>query len=177
MIRAMPRATAAVSVPAAERPSKTRRKAEMHELQALGEALAALPAARLQAIELPDELRDAFAELRRIRAHEGRRRQLQYVGRLMRDVDALPLREALARERLPGARATLALHRAEQWRDALLADDDALARLVAEHPHADAVALRRAVRAARAEPVAADGRHGRNYRELFRLLKEVLGDE
>jgi ribosome-associated protein len=156
------------------RPSKTRLKGLMHELQSLGEALVALPQAKLDAIELPEALRDAFGEYRRTRSHEGRRRQLQYIGKLMRGVDAEPLREAVARERLPGARETLALHEVERWRDVLIADDDALARFVARHPAGDATALRRLVRAARAEPQQAGARHGRSYRELFQRLKEAI---
>lgn len=176
MIRAMSHEAASLPDDAAP-PSKTRLKGMMHELQSLGVALAALPEARLAAIELPEPLRDALGEYRRTRSHEGRRRQMQYIGKLMRSVDAEPLREAIARERLPGARETLTLHEVERWRDALLADDDALARFVAERRDADAAALRRLVRAARAEPQQAGVRHGRSYRDLFQWLKEALDRE
>lgn len=79
-----------------ERPSKSQRKREMHELQALGERLVALPEARLRAMPLPPELLDAVLEARAISARGGRKRQLQYIGRLMREVDAEPIRAALA---------------------------------------------------------------------------------
>lgn len=161
----------------AERPSKTRLKALMHELQALGEALVALPEAKLGELDLPEPLREAIVEFRRTRSHEGRRRHMQYIGKLMRTIDAEPLRDAIARERLPGARETLALHRVERWRDALIAGDGALARFVAEHATVDAHTLRRLLRAARVESSQAGGRRGRGYRELFQFLKEVPADD
>ena len=178
MIRVMPSEPVVRPADAGtERPSKTRLKQEMRELQTLGEALAALPPARLAAIELPESLRDAMAEFRRTRTHEGRRRQLQYIGKLMRTIDSAPAREAIAREQLGSARDTLALHRVEHWRDALIAGDEALTRFVAEHPAADGATLRRLARAARSELAALGGRRGRAYRELFQLLKETLPDE
>jgi len=88
-----PRATESVE---AARPSKTRLKHEAHELQALGAALTELPPERLDALELAEPLRDALLEWRRTRSHEGRRRQLQYIGKLMRNVDVEPLRAAVA---------------------------------------------------------------------------------
>ena len=86
---------AASAVP--EALSKTRRKATMHALQDLGEALVALDASRLAGLGLPERLVDAVTDARRIRAHEGRRRQMQYIGKLMRDIDPVPIREALER--------------------------------------------------------------------------------
>jgi ribosome-associated protein len=167
-----PRATATAD---AERPSKTRLKHEAHELQALGEALAQLPPELLDALALDERLRDALGEWTRTRSHEGRRRQLQYIGRLMRGADAEPIRAAVAEARLGPARDALALHAAERWRDALIAEDDAATRWLAVHPQADAARLRSLVRAARldAHPsAAADGRQGRAYRELFRYLRD-----
>jgi ribosome-associated protein len=85
---------------AAPRPSKTERKRAMHELQALGEELCAIDPARLAELALPESLADAIAEARNITRHEARRRQLQFIGRLMRDVDPEPIRAALTRYRL-----------------------------------------------------------------------------
>jgi ribosome-associated protein len=160
-----------------DRPSKTRRKREMHELQALGEALASLPDTQLVEIDLPDPLREAIAEWRRTRSHEGRRRQMQYIGKLMRGIDQAPAREAVARAKVGSARDTLMLHRVERWRDVLIADEAAATRFAAEHPDADLATLRRLVRAARTESAQTRERHGRAYRELFKWLKEVIGDE
>jgi ribosome-associated protein len=160
-----------------EHPSKTRRKREMHELQALGEALAALPDAHLAAVELPDSLLEAIAEWRRTRSREGRRRQMQYIGKLMRGIDHAPAREAVARAKLGSARDMLTLHRIERWRDALIRDETAAARFAAEHVGVDLATLRRLVRAARTEPARVGERHGSAYRELFQWLKEVLSHE
>lgn len=166
----------------AERPSKTQMKKAMHALQSLGKDLLELPDSRLQSIPMPDTLRLALQELKRTRSHEGRRRQLQYVGKLMRSADAEPLREAVAAQQLGSARDTLALHEAERWRDRLLASDDALTEWLARHPQSDAQALRTLIRNARREaPAAAPPesagrapRKGRSYRDLFRTLSEQL---
>lgn len=79
-----------------EKPSKTQRKREMHELQALGESLVALEADQIARLPVDERLVDALLQARAIRSREGRRRQLQFIGRLMRDVDADALRAALA---------------------------------------------------------------------------------
>ena len=156
------------------RPSKTRLKQEAHELQALGEALAELPPDRLGALDLDEPLRDALLEWRRTRSHEGRRRQMQYIGRLMRGVDVTPLRDAVAAAQLGTARDALALHEAERWRDELIANDDAATHWLAAHPGADAQRLRSLVRNARLEgaPAASGARRGRAYRELFRFIRD-----
>ena len=159
----------------AERPSKSAKKREAHDQQALGEALASLPAAALAAVAMPETLRDALAEYRRTRSHEGRRRQMQYVGKLMRQADPEPLREAVARAQLGPAHEALALHRAEHWRAELVASDDALTRWIAEHPDTDLPRLRTLIRAARRDAALAPGdRHGRAWRELFQHLKPLL---
>jgi ribosome-associated protein len=158
-----------------ERPSKSALKREAHEQQAIGEALAALSDAVLAATEMPDALRDAIVALRRTRSHEGRRRQLQYVGKLMRSADIAPLREAVAAAQLGRARDALALHRAEHWRDELVAGDDALTRWTSEHPQTDLQQLRTLIRNARKEgALPVEQRHGRAWRELFQFIKQLL---
>lgn len=159
------------------RPSKSQLKREAHELQQLGRDLAELPDSRLADVAMPDSLRDAVLELRRTRSHEGRRRQLQYVGKLMRQADAEPLREAVAQAKLGSARDSLRLHEAERWREALLADDNALTQWADEHPGTDLQQLRTLVRNARAQrlPDAAAGagqRQGRAFRELFQFVSQ-----
>ena len=168
------------------RPSKTRLKKQMHDLQALGKELDEMPAHRLKAIVgMPESLLDALLDLKRTRSHEGRRRQLQYIGKIMRGIDPEPLREAVASFKLPGARETLALHTAERWRDRLIAEDDAFTQWMGEHPGTDAQALRTLIRNARkdqatAAAAAAQGaeapteRKGRAYRELFQQIKSTL---
>lgn len=151
--------------------SKTRRKQEMHELQALGAALVELPEAQLGAMELGPELREAVLEARRITSHEARRRQLQYIGRLMRDVDPAPIRARLEALEGSSAEATARHRRLEQLRSRLLADDQALTGYVAAHPGADAQELRTLIRNARREQK--EGRPPRAFRELFRTLKSL----
>jgi len=161
------------------RPSKSQLKRESHDLQELGEAVAALPDGRLADTPMPDALREAILEFRRTRSHEGRRRQKQYIGKLMRNADTEPLAEAVAAARLGTARDALRLHEAEQWRSALLADDEALTRWAAEHPDGDLQHLRSLLRAARAEtrPDAGAGqgtRQQRSFRELFQFIRQHL---
>lgn len=154
------------------RPSKTRLKKEMTELQELGEALAALPENRIADLDISDSLRDAAVEFKRIKSHEGRRRHMQYIGRLMRRADVEPIREAVAAMQLGRAKDSLALHEAERWRVELLASDDVLTRWTTEHPDSDVQQLRSLIRAARKDAAAApEQRSGRAYRELFQFIK------
>jgi ribosome-associated protein len=158
-------------------PSKTQLKQQAHELQHLGLALAELGDARLDALHLPQRLREAIDQHRHTRTHEGRRRQLQYVGKLMREVDPAPLREAVAEAKLGSARDTLLLHEAERWRDALLTDDDALTRWLQAHADCDAQRLRSLVRAARREAaLPIEQRKVRSRRELFQFIRPLLAD-
>jgi ribosome-associated protein len=159
-----------------ERPSKTQLKKQSHDLQALGLALAEMPDDRLAALPVDESLIEAVRAYRRTRTHEGRRRQLQYIGKLMRHVDPEPLREAVAALQVPRAADTLALHQAEHWRDQLIADDEAVTRWMAEHPQTDAQRLRSLVRSARKEAASAspEQRHGRSYRELFQMIKQQM---
>jgi len=158
-----------------ERPSKTALKQQAHDAQRLGEALAALPDERLAALAMPDALREALHTLRRTRSHEGRRRQLQYVGKLMRREDLQPLRDAVAQSQLGAAHDALALHEAERWREELARDDAALTRWVAAYPQCDAQRLRSLVRNARKDAALPPGeRHGRAWRELFQFIKPYV---
>jgi ribosome-associated protein len=160
------------------RPSKTRLKAEAHALQTLGADLAALPDGRLAALELPEPLRDAIDQLRRTKGHEARRRQLQYVGKQMRNVDSVPLYEAVAAYKLGSATETLKLHETERWREELLASDDALTRWAQAYPDSDLQRLRSLVRAARKDAsLTPEQRSGRGFRELFQFIKPWLAGD
>jgi ribosome-associated protein len=155
-------------------PSRNELKKQMQDLQELGEAVAALPVDRLDKLKLDERLRDAIDELRRTRSFEGKRRQIQYIGKLMKHENPEPLREAVASYRVGSATDTLALHQAEYWRDQLLAGDDALASWVKEYPATDVQQLRSLVRAARKEKLEPGERRGRAYRDLFKLVKEQM---
>ena len=160
-----------------EKPSKTRLKAQAHDLQTLGEALVALPPSRLKDVPMPEGLRDAIAQYRRTKSFEGQRRQLQFIGKQMRFADEAPLRDAVDAFKLGSAKDTLALHEAERWRDELGANDEALTRWAADFPGSDLQRLRSLVRAARKDAaVAPEQRNGRGYRELFQFVKPWLID-
>jgi ribosome-associated protein len=149
-------------------------KQASHELQALGEALVDMPPARVAELGLAEPLLDAVKEYRRTRTHEGRRRQMQYIGKLMRREDEVIVREAVAQSQLGQARDSLALHLCERWRAELIASDDSLTRWTTLHPETDLQHLRSLVRAARKDAAAApEQRSGRAYRELFQFIKSA----
>jgi ribosome-associated protein len=169
-------------------PSKTELKKESTELQKLGEALLTLRADLFERLALPEGLVNALDELKRITNFEGRRRQLQYVGKLMRNLEPETLqsvREALDEQRSGSAQATLALHAAEQWRDDLIANDDALQSWLASHPGTDVQQLRALIRQARKDNAPTQDeiskglvpRKGRAFREIFQIVRDHLEQE
>ena len=162
-------------------PSKTQLKAEADEKQALGEALLTLRADLMARLDLPEKLLDAIAQAKKITNFEGRRRQMQFIGKLMRPLDAEPIRAAIDEQKNGSAQLTLALHLAEQWRDKLIASDDALGDWLTEHPDTDAQQLRALVRQARKdakpEKPGEAPRHAKSYREIFQLVRQALAPE
>lgn len=155
--------------------SKTRKKKDMLALQDLGVQLVELNEQQLQTMQLPESLLEAVQEARRLTKHEARRRQMQYIGRLMRNLDATPIRARLEQWRGQGREHTAQLHAIERWRDELLAADPALARFLDEHPAADSQKLRSLIRNARREQAAS--LPPKSYRELFRILRETIAEE
>lgn len=169
-------------------PSRTELKKESAELQKLGEALLTLRADLFERLDLPEKLETALDELKRITNFEGRRRQLQYVGKLMRGLEEEALqaiRDALEEQRSGSAQQTLALHAAEKWRDDLIANDDALGTWLQAHPSTDAQQLRALVRQARKDGAPSQDevskgqapRRSRAYREIFQIVREHLEQE
>lgn len=158
--------------PQYDRPSKSQMKRDMTALQDLGRELAALPPERLEQLGLPERLHDAFVQYRQITAHEGARRQMQFIGKLMRAVDPAPLREAL--DRYHGAsRAEVAeMHAAERWRERLLADATVLTEFAAAHPGADLTRMRTLMRNAARE--RHEAKAPRDYRELYRAIRDAM---
>ncbi|MBW0171383.1 MAG: DUF615 domain-containing protein [Hydrogenophaga sp.] len=165
--------------------SKTDLKKYSDRLQQLGESLLTLRADLMKRLDLSEKLVDAVAEAKRITNFEGRRRQMQYIGKLMRgvDEDTLAAVEAALDEQNKGsAKGTLSLHQAEQWRDRLIADDDALTQWLQLDASADVQHLRALIRQARkdaqvTEPQERPGeavRHGKAYREIFQIVKATL---
>ncbi len=179
-------------------PSRSAKKRESLALQALGEELSRLSPQEVQALDLPPDLAEALALYARLRDHEGRRRQMQFIGRLMREADTAPIRAALDQRKETSAAATAALHRAEQWRERLLeapeAELDDLLRSLPRPGAADSNAevdtdqteekprqgkkapttddLRKLVLQARKEVVDKASPHAR--RALFRALHSLL---
>jgi ribosome-associated protein len=168
--------------------SRTDLKRESTELQKLGEDLMDLRAdlmTRLLTEGISEKLYDAVAEAKRITNFEGKRRQMQFVGKLMRLLDPATLaavRAALDEQRNGSAKDILALHQTEQWRDGLIADDENLQRWLTEHPQTDAQQLRALIRQARKDNPATQAtesmglapRQSRAYRDIFQLVKEHL---
>jgi ribosome-associated protein len=157
-----------------ERPSKSERKRQSDELQALGEALIDLPQAELDALPLPENLRDAVLLARRITAHGGLYRQKQYIGKLMRKIDPEPIRAALNAKRERERAEALRFRRVEHWRDRLLREGaSALEALFQEaRGPLDKQALTQVLEQAQAE--RARKAPPRATRELFRLLRDAL---
>jgi len=161
-----------------ERPSKTRLKQASHALQDLGEAVVALPDARLASLAVSEQLLDAIRQYKKTRTHEGKRRQMQYIGKLMRVHDIEPIRQAVADLQLGRAQDSLALHEAERWRAELVADDAAATRWISDHPDTDVQQLRSLIRAARKDAaLVPEKRSGRAYRELFQFIKTHAIDD
>lgn len=153
-------------------PSKTQLKKQMIDLQALGETLAKLSNDQLSQLDLPEILRDAFEELSRVGKHEATRRHMQYIGKLMREVDPEPIRAQLERWE-SGTRANKAAFKAsEQWRDRLINEDDALDRLMLTKPSMDRALLASLTQAAREE--AKLSRPPKSARALFREIHRVM---
>jgi ribosome-associated protein len=158
--------------PLFDRPSKTRLKQASHDLQDLGEAAVALPEARLAGLDISETLMDAIRQFKKTRTHEAKRRQMQYIGKLMRRTDVEAIRQAVIDLQLGRAKDSLSLHQAEAWRAELLADDASTTRWTAEHPDTDLQQLRSLVRAARKDAaLVPEKRSGRAYRDLFQFIK------
>ena len=161
--------------------SRTDLKNESTELQELGEQLMTLRADLFNRLALDEKLHDAILEAKRITNFEGKRRQMQYVGKLMRKQDEAKLtaiHAALDEQHNGSAHENLALHKAETWRDELIADDTRLAAWMEAYPDTDTQQLRALVRQARKdakpEKPGAFPRYGRAYREIFQLVRQHL---
>ena len=169
--------------------SRTDRKKDSDERQDLGVELLTLRNELIERLNtqghMTDQLREALAEARRITNFEGKRRQMQYVGKLMRKLSEESIeavKDALNEQRMGSTKDTLALHLAESWRDRLLADDSAVQEWMNEYPNTDSQQLRALVRQARKDDATTKAdiakgllpRQSRSYREIFQLVKEHL---
>ena len=153
-------------------PSRSQKKRDVEALQDLGTLLVELPAAQFKRMELPDELRAAVAACRKITQNGALRRQKQFIGKLMRGIDAAPIQSQLDAFNGVNAAETARLHQAERWRDKLLAEGDALTAFVNAYPAADATRLRQLIRAAHDETTK--NKPPKSFRELFQVIREVM---
>ncbi|THC42816.1 ribosome biogenesis factor YjgA [Massilia sp. Mn16-1_5] len=157
-----------------ERPSKSELKRQMDELQKLGAQLVAEPRDRVKRVPMPDDVKDAILECQTITNHEGRRRQLQFVGKKMRTLteeEVAVIQRTIDSWKGASKAETAALHALERRREKLLSDDKALTTLLEEHPELDVQHLRTLIRNARKEQ--AENKPPKAYRELFQILKEL----
>ena len=153
--------------------SKSQMKRDMHALQTLGEKLVELSSEQIQQLELPSDLESAILQARSITQHGARRRQLQYIGRLMRNTDATEIQNRYDNLTQHSAAAVNLLHRAEKWRERLIAEGDAaLEEFINQHPQVDRQQLRLLVRTARQEHT--QNKPPRAFRKIFQLIRNEL---
>ena len=157
-----------------ERPSKSELKRQMDELQKLGAQLVAEPRDRVKRVPMPEDVKDAILMCQTITNHEGRRRQLQFVGKKMRTLteeEVAVIQRTIDSWTGASKAETAALHALERRREKLLTDDKALTDLLTEHPQLDVQHLRTLIRNARKEQ--AESKPPKAYRELFQILKDL----
>lgn len=159
-----------------ERPSKSEMKRQSDALQKMGETLVEAARDRVKRVPMPEDVRDAILECQQITNHEGRRRQMQFVGKKMRTLDeneVAEIQKAIDSWKGASKSETAAMHALERRRDKLLTDDKALTVLLEENPELDVQQLRTLIRNARKEQ--AENKPPKAYREIFQILKQVEG--
>ena len=153
-------------------PSKSKIKKQMHELRDLGKELTELGKDQIAQLDIPENLRDAIREMKSINKFGAQRRQIQYIGKLMRDVDPAPIIAKLDVWKGKSLEHIAHAHQLERWRERLMESDSALTELLAEYPGTDTQHLRTLIRNAHKE--AESGKPPKNFREIYRLLKEII---
>jgi ribosome-associated protein len=153
-------------------PSKTKIKKQMHDLQKIGEQLAALNKDQLKELDLPENLRDAINEVKRMTKFGAINRQMQYIGRLMRDIDPAPIVAKMEVWNGTSRQHIAWLHQVENWRDRLLEDPNSLTELLADHPQAAAQRLRTLIRNALKEKEL--NKPPKSFREIFQVLRDII---
>ena len=152
--------------------SRTKRKQHSEDMQDLGEALIELSIERLRKIQLPEHLYEAIREAKRLTANGAIRRQKQFIGKIMREIDPAPIQAKLDILQGNSGAQTAYLHQVERWRDRLIQEDMALAELIDDYPAIDVQAIRQMIRNARQEQ--AQQKPAKFYREIFQFLKETI---
>ncbi len=159
------------SVDLDEKPSKTQQKKAMHALQKLGEDLVELNDKQLKALDMPERLYDAILEMKRISKFGARQRQLQYIGKIMRQIDVSPIQEKLNAWKQASLHQTAQLHRIERWRERLLADASAITEFAEKYPTADIKQIRLLIRNALKERETESP--PKSYRLLFQIIQKT----
>ncbi|OEZ99009.1 ribosome biogenesis factor YjgA [Duganella sp. HH101] len=157
-----------------ERPSKTELKRQSDALQKMGETLVEAPRDRVKRVPMPEDVMDAILACQSITNHEGRRRQMQFVGKKMRSLDEAEvavIQKTIDSWKGASKSETAAMHALERRRDKLLVDDKALTTLLEENPELDVQQLRTLIRNARKEQ--AENKPPKAYREIFQILKQI----
>ena len=152
--------------------SKTKLKAEADAAQSIGKSLVDLPIDKLIKLALPETLFDAVLEAKRLTANGAIRRQMQYLGRLMRDIDAAPIVEQLQAWEGKNTQENARFHSMERWRDRMIENADAVSEFLVAHPHTDSQQLRTLIRNAQKE--AAANKPPKSSRELFKLIRTII---
>lgn len=154
------------------RPSKTRLKQEMHALQELGERLVELDPTKIVELDLPEKLIDALLAARKMTSHGARRRQIQFIGKLMRTIDPAPVQARLHAWQHSSMQHTAWLHQLERWRDRLINDEVVITEFLQHYPQADIQQLRTLLRNIEKEKLA--GKPPKSFRALFQLLRQII---
>ena len=153
-------------------PSKSQLKRDMDALQGIGAELVELNARQLETVELPEALRDAVIAAQGMKKNEARRRQLQYIGKLMRQVDPAPIRARLDAFLSVSAEHTAQLHHIERWRDRLIAEPLAVSEFISTYPEADSQQLRTLIRNIADE--RSRNKPPKHYRALFQMIRGLV---
>lgn len=152
--------------------SKTQKKIEAHSLQELGEKLLELSKTQIKEIDIPNEVLDALNLARTIKSREGLRRQMQFIGSLMRKIDSEPIQQAVAQFEQGNYKKALEFKETEQWRDELISgNNELLEEILENHINADRQQLSQLVRNARKE--VGNNKPPKSSRILFRYLREI----
>lgn len=154
--------------------SKTKLKAEADALQEIGVKLVVLPNSKLAQLDLPERLVDAINEAKRITANGATRRQKQYIGSLMREIDVAPIVEQMEKWEGKNTAENAYFHNLERWRARLIEDESALSEFIAQYPNVDTQQIRTLIRNARRE--ASLAKPPKSSRELFKLLREMTAE-
>ena len=156
-----------------QEPSKSQLKREDTALQDLAKELAGLSTAQLSGLSLPEDIFDAVRATASMPPKGARKRQLKFIGGLLRNLDVDPLREELAALKSQSVHTAREHHKIEQWRDRLLAEDNqALTNLLNEYPSADRQQIRQLIRNAKKETET--GKPPKSSRLIYRYLKELF---